>query len=116
MPAECRTVLVWVGLTRHHMESARGLPEETDLLIGRLRSGTCPMVGDILLEPFGDPIFGFGVTIDRIETPLTPYQVRTKTDLASYYAEEIQKIRAMFVSLGFRRAAQLYVTTEAVPE
>jgi hypothetical protein len=96
------------------MESARNLPEETDILVSKLRSGVCPMAGDLLLEPVGDPTIGFGVVIDRIETPLSPHQVRTKTDLAHYYAREIKKIRAAFITLGFRRAAQLYVTTEVI--
>jgi len=113
---ERKTVLVWVGLTRHHMESARDLPEETDILVGKLRDGICPMTGDLLLEPIGEPVIGFGVVVDRIETPLSAYQVRAKTDLARYYAEEIRKIRAAFTALGFRRAAQLYVTANRAEE
>lgn len=110
MCAARRTILVWVGLTRHHMESARGLPQETEFLIGRLRSGQCPMAEDLMLEPIGRPMIGFGVVIDRIQTPLTPYQIRTCTDLAKHYADDIRNVREVFRRLGFSRAAQLFTS------
>jgi hypothetical protein len=107
-----KTIVVWVGLTRHHMDSARGLPQETELIINKIRSGFCPMTGDLLLEPIGKPMIGFGVVLDRFETPLTRHQVRTRTDLAKHYAAEIRTVREAFRLLGFTRAAQLFTSTD----
>jgi hypothetical protein len=108
--ANGKTIIIWVGLTQHHMESARNLPTDTDLILGRLRCGYCITEDGMLLQPIGTPMQGFGVVLDTVETPLSPHQVRTRTDLAKHYAARILRVRALFRKMGFQRAANLYTS------
>ena len=111
---EVHELVVWCGLTRHHAMSAIGLPQDTESILTKLLSGSCPMVGDLMLEPIGRTrsAEGFGVVLERRATVRSPHHVRTRDDLPTRYARRIQQVRKAFRELGFTRAAQLYVSVE----
>ncbi len=81
-------IVVWCGLTHHHTESARDLPEATRWLVEIIKAGARQIASDgLLLEPIIEDgaLAGFGVVIDRMWTLMTPHHVRTKSDLPRVY-------------------------------